>query len=46
MDGTELLDAEGEVTAPEDITAKKLHHTKEGSMFDIFPEGFGCEPFQ
>lgn len=30
MDGTEFLDAEGEVTAPQDITAKKLRHTKEG----------------
>jgi len=36
MDGTEFLDAEGEVTAPQDITAKKLRHMKKGSMFHIF----------
>ena len=36
MDGTEFLDAEGEVTAPQDITAKKLRHIKQGSMFHIF----------
>ena len=36
MDGTEFLDAEGEVTAPQDITAKKLRHIKKGSMFHIF----------
>ena len=35
MDGTEILDAEGEVTAPQDITAKKLRHTKKGSLFDL-----------
>ncbi|OEU14099.1 hypothetical protein FRACYDRAFT_242451 [Fragilariopsis cylindrus CCMP1102] len=35
MDGTEILDAEGEVTAPQDITAKKLCHTKKGSLFDL-----------
>ena len=36
MDGTEFLDAEGEVTAPQDITAKNLRHIKTGSMFHIF----------
>lgn len=35
MDSTEFLDAEGEVTAPQDITAKKLRHTKRGSLFDL-----------